>query len=145
MDCSPPGSSVHRISQARILEWVAFPSPSLDIGLIKMFILVFHKWYEWTSLPVQAQCKSPVFSSLSLTFGDPCTYMGPREHPGHWSHDPAAYRFPDLRRIQHLVQLPTRAGVFSATLLSHGLQKHAENNSSAWESITFLGSAFHYG
>ena len=23
MDCSPPGSSVHRISQSRILEWVA--------------------------------------------------------------------------------------------------------------------------
>ena len=23
MDCSPPGSSVRRISQARILEWVA--------------------------------------------------------------------------------------------------------------------------
>ena len=26
MDCSPPGSSVHRILQARILEWVAMPS-----------------------------------------------------------------------------------------------------------------------
>ena len=26
-DCSPPGSSVHGISQARILEWVPFPSP----------------------------------------------------------------------------------------------------------------------
>ena len=25
-DCSPPGSSVHRILQARILEWVAVPS-----------------------------------------------------------------------------------------------------------------------
>ena len=24
---SPPGSSVHKISQARILKWVAFPSP----------------------------------------------------------------------------------------------------------------------
>ena len=24
MDCSPPGSSVHEISQAKILEWVAF-------------------------------------------------------------------------------------------------------------------------
>ena len=24
MDCSPPGSSVHGIFQARILEWVAF-------------------------------------------------------------------------------------------------------------------------
>ena len=27
MDCSPSGSSVHEIPQARILEWVAFPSP----------------------------------------------------------------------------------------------------------------------
>ena len=27
MDYSPPGSSVHIILQARILEWVAIPSP----------------------------------------------------------------------------------------------------------------------
>ena len=27
MDCSPPGSSVHGILQARILEWVVIPSP----------------------------------------------------------------------------------------------------------------------
>ena len=27
MDCSPPGSPVHGILQARMLEWVAFPSP----------------------------------------------------------------------------------------------------------------------
>ena len=27
MDYSPPGSSVHGILQARILEWVVFPSP----------------------------------------------------------------------------------------------------------------------
>jgi len=26
MDCSPPGSSVHGILQAKILEWVAVPS-----------------------------------------------------------------------------------------------------------------------
>jgi len=32
MDCSPPGSSVHRISQARILEWVAI-SFSRDGGV----------------------------------------------------------------------------------------------------------------
>ena len=25
MDCGPPGSSVHRVPQARILEWVAIP------------------------------------------------------------------------------------------------------------------------
>ena len=27
VDCSPPGSSVHRTLQARILEWVAMPPP----------------------------------------------------------------------------------------------------------------------
>ena len=27
MDCSPPGSSVHGILQARVLEWVACPPP----------------------------------------------------------------------------------------------------------------------
>ena len=27
MDCSPPGSSVHGVLQARILEWAAMPSP----------------------------------------------------------------------------------------------------------------------
>ena len=30
MDCNPPGSSVHGISQARILEWVAIP-PAGDL------------------------------------------------------------------------------------------------------------------
>ena len=31
MDCSPPGSSVHGISQARILEWVAISSTPGDL------------------------------------------------------------------------------------------------------------------
>ena len=30
MDCSPPGSSVHGILQARILEWVAIPFSKAD-------------------------------------------------------------------------------------------------------------------
>ena len=40
MDCSLPGSSVHAILQARILEWVAIPSsrassqPGLNLGLL---------------------------------------------------------------------------------------------------------------
>ena len=33
MDCSPPGSSVHRISQARIGEWVAISSSRGSLGL----------------------------------------------------------------------------------------------------------------
>ena len=33
MDCSPPGSSVHGIFQARVLEWGAMPLPSPHIEL----------------------------------------------------------------------------------------------------------------
>ena len=33
MDCSPPGSSVHGILQARIMEWVAVPASSSTQGL----------------------------------------------------------------------------------------------------------------
>ena len=42
MDCSPPGSSVHGISQARILEWVAIHSPFF---FLKYFLM-------WTILKV---------------------------------------------------------------------------------------------
>ena len=35
MDCSPPGFSVHRILQARILEWLPFPSPLMETILLE--------------------------------------------------------------------------------------------------------------
>ena len=63
MDCSPPGSSVHQILQARILEWVAKAvNPNLSIHStlptlgIHMFVLihvVFLKLILWSSLVVQ--------------------------------------------------------------------------------------------
>ena len=33
IDCSPPSSSVHEISQARVLEWVAMPSSRISLQL----------------------------------------------------------------------------------------------------------------
>ena len=39
MDCSPPGPSVHEISQARILEWVAISSSKNSASLSKLFSL----------------------------------------------------------------------------------------------------------
>ena len=54
-DCSPPGSSVHGISQARILEWVAtsFPAdlPNPGIGPTSPASLLHCKWilYCWAS------------------------------------------------------------------------------------------------
>ena len=41
MDCSPPGSSVHGILQARILEWLPFSSPGdlPDPGIESKFLM----------------------------------------------------------------------------------------------------------
>ena len=41
MDCSPPGSSVHGILQARTLEWAAMPSPKGYIPLSHLFQISF--------------------------------------------------------------------------------------------------------
>ena len=38
MDCSPPGSSVYGILQARVLEWVAISFPNIYIQEIDVFI-----------------------------------------------------------------------------------------------------------
>ena len=40
MDCGPPGSSVHGIFQARILEWAAisFSRDLLDLGIKPAFL-----------------------------------------------------------------------------------------------------------
>ena len=44
MDCSLPGSFVHGILQARILEWVAILALTIWTFLGKMMSLVFNMW-----------------------------------------------------------------------------------------------------
>ena len=48
MDCSPPGSSVHGIFQARILEWVAiFPFQRRKWVCISLYIgYIINVWHE---------------------------------------------------------------------------------------------------
>ena len=54
MDCSPPGSSLHGISQARILEWVAISSPRGSSQIRKSAL-------TGSSLPLSHQ-ESPILS-----------------------------------------------------------------------------------
>ena len=79
MDCSPPGSSVHGISQVRILEWVAIPSPGdlPDPGIEPWFPAL-----QADSLPSEPPGKplwihwlSRYFLSMSNSFSpwDPCS------------------------------------------------------------------------
>ena len=51
MDCSPPGSSVHGILQARILEWVAISFPRIkSIHMHKDFAkVIFGHWPDYCS------------------------------------------------------------------------------------------------
>jgi len=94
MDCSPPGSSVHGIFQARIL-WVAMPSSRLPISPEKVLEILNQKGWSFTSGKVErdsrdssielqivphrlevtsiigfARISTPSFPSLSVTLTD---------------------------------------------------------------------------
>ena len=45
MDCSPPGSSVHGIFQASVLEWGAIAFSSVALRVIVKYILVVSPTY----------------------------------------------------------------------------------------------------
>ena len=64
IDCSPPGSSVHRISQARILEWVAisFSGDLPDLGIKPMSSALAGRFFtiEPSGKPSYSPLKSPV-------------------------------------------------------------------------------------
>ena len=60
MDCSPPGSSVHGILQARILEWVAMPFSNIilicsNICLLITLYILFCRFYVFICdiLPIE--------------------------------------------------------------------------------------------
>ena len=56
MDCSLPGSSVHGIFQARVLEWgaIAFSILCSQIGIINVKYLCYSKWVQTWCNPYQS-------------------------------------------------------------------------------------------
>ena len=63
MDCSPPGSSVHRISLARILEWVLISfsrGPSQprrsNSDLLHWQVDSLHHWATWEAHATEQVC-----------------------------------------------------------------------------------------
>ena len=65
MDCSPPGSSVHGIFQARILEWVATPRDLPNLGIEPLPLI------------------SPVLAGGFFTLAPPGEMFFKREAGGH--------------------------------------------------------------
>ena len=78
MDCSPPDSSVHGISQARILEWVAISfsresSPPRDrTGVSCIGRQILYHWAAWEAqvrfLPLCRNWEVSLLSPLMFTF-----------------------------------------------------------------------------
>ena len=58
IDYSPPGSSVHRILQAAILEWVAVPSSRTGIIYLLLFKKSFFLGVRLTKFSVVTSCFS---------------------------------------------------------------------------------------
>ena len=88
MNCSPPGSSVHGIPQARILEWVATP---------------FSRGSSWPRPRTWVSCIAGRFSTIWVTREAP---MGYEENPICWKdtlQDTRLERYTEItRRGPHL-------------------------------------------
>ena len=67
MDCSPPGSSVHGILQARILEWVAMP---------------FSRGSSWPRDRTQVSGIAGKFFTIWASWEAPSTMGNPSGNPG---------------------------------------------------------------
>ena len=73
MDCSPPGSSVHGILQARILEWIAipfsrgiFPTLGLNPGLPHCRQILYHLSHQGNSYQLHSHPASIDLGMLDL-------------------------------------------------------------------------------
>ena len=72
MDCSLPGSSVHGISQARILEWIAISDPAGDLPTQGSNLSLLHLLHwQAGSLPLVPLGK-PRFHECPLIFFRRC-------------------------------------------------------------------------
>ena len=58
MDCNPPGSSIHGIFQARVLEWgaIAFSAPSSSLLVTTILLTVSEFDYSSFLLQVESYC-----------------------------------------------------------------------------------------
>ena len=61
MGCSPPGSSVYRNHQARILQWLAisfsigiFPTQGLTLGLLHCRQILYHLSHQGSNIVVKS-------------------------------------------------------------------------------------------
>ena len=68
MDCSLPGSSVHGIFQARVLEWGAIKNSNIPFTQIPRLLAFDHVYYHFLSFPLLPLLPPSLPSSLPILF-----------------------------------------------------------------------------
>ena len=66
MDCSPPGSSIHGIFQARVLEWVAIAFSDMKLHTSSQSILEKETLYPLVAFPSGSTVKESTYSAGDL-------------------------------------------------------------------------------
>jgi len=97
MDCSPPGTSVHGILQARTLEWVAiFSSRESSRPRDQNCIFCIAGGFFTTEPPDYSEVYPKAFA---INYGQKCSIF--REMNGKDSDKPFKYRFPITLKSYH--------------------------------------------
>ena len=148
MDCSPTGSSVHGISQERILEWIAISfsrGSSWPRGWMHVSCLGRQILYLWATSSVQllslirlfvtpwtAACQASLLFTISQVCSNSCSLT-------HWCHPTISYTvipfFSWPQSFQH-------QGLFKWVSSSHQVAKvlefHLHHQSYKWTPRTYL-------
>ena len=101
MDCSLPGSSVHGIFQARVLEWVAiafFEHSLLDGHNSQVFVFTIH--WERLCLPMQKTLIQSLDQEdpLEKEMVTPSSTLGSKIP---WTKEPGRLQFMGSQRVRH--------------------------------------------
>ena len=97
VDCSPPGSSVHGILQARILEWVAMPSsrdlpdPRTELTSLVSPALPGTFFTSSTIWEAHTALYHPLFL-IFIFFGHATWHVGPQFLDQGWNPDPLEWK-----------------------------------------------------
>ena len=98
MNCSPPHSSLHGIFQVRILQWLAFPTPTTDRFLLNALIKVGSGWWlDGTAYFADMAGKffihiPPLSLQISFVWLHPLESMGKRPGNAGYQGQPQAHR-----------------------------------------------------
>ena len=84
MDCSPPGSSIHEIFQARVLEWdaIAFSKVMFKLSnMLSRFIIAFLPWKKglsisWLQSPSTVILEPKKIKSVTVSIVSPSIHHG---------------------------------------------------------------------